>query len=135
MAKQALSTAVVTIAAVDYSAQITEATVNASVDELETTAFGDSAHRREGGLKDGTFSCNFLPNTDLTNYHTISALLGTVVAITFKSDSGAIAAGNPEQQFNVLVTQIPPWGGSVAGLAGGSVSWPLDTIITYDVTP
>lgn len=135
MAKQSNITNVVTIGGVDYSAQISECTVNASVEELDTTTFGDSARRREGGLKDGSVSITFKPNADLTNYHTISALLGTVVAVTHKSDSGAIAAGNPEQQFNALVTQIPSWGGSIGSLLEQSVTWPLDTVITYDTTP
>ena len=135
MAKQANLTNVVTISAVDYSSQISSCVVSPTVEELDTTAFGDAARRREGGLKDGSVAITFKPNTDLTNYHTISALLGTVVAITHKSDDGAIAAGNPEQQFSVLVTQVPPWGGDVGSLMSQSVTWPMDTEVTYDVSP
>lgn len=135
MAKQPLITSVVTISAVDYSAQIYDAMVSPTVDENATECFGDTAHRREGGLTDGTFNCSFRFNTDLTNKNTISALLNTVVAVTYKSDNGAIAAGNPELQFNVLVTEVPPWGGAVGGIDDVSVSWPLDTAVTYDVTP
>jgi len=135
MAKQNNNDVVVTIAGVDYSSQISSSVMSSSVEELDTTAFGDSARRREGGLKDGSIAITFKPNTDLTNYNTISALLGTVVAVTQKSDSGAIAAGNPELQANALVTQAPSWGGDVGSLVEQSVTWPLDTVITYDVTP
>ncbi|MBT8463014.1 MAG: radical SAM protein [Gemmatimonadetes bacterium] len=135
MAKQINKTNVVTISAVDYSSQISSVTVQETVEELDTTCMGDSAKRREAGLKDGSVTINFKPNTDLTNLHTISALLGTVVAVTHKSDDGAIAAGNPEQQFNALVTQAPSWGGGVGTVMESSVTWPLDTVVTYDVTP
>ena len=135
MAKQANITNVVTISAVDYSAQIDNCEVNPTVDEGDSTCYGDTAHRREGLLKDGSVTISFKPNADLTNFHTISALLATVVAVTHKSDNGAIAAGNPEQQFNVLVTQVPTWGGAVGTFVNPSVTWPLDTVVTYDVTP
>lgn len=135
MAKQAIITSVGTISAVDYSAQISSMVVSPTVDELATETFSDTAHRREGGLFDGNVTITFKPNTDLTNLNTISALLGTVVAVTFKSDNGAVAAGNPELQANVLVTEVPPWGGQVGSLMEPSVTWPLDTVVTYDVTP
>lgn len=135
MAKQKNFTGVVTISAVDYSSQISSCVVTPNVEELDTTAFGDTARRREGGLTDGSVSLTFKLNEDLTNYVTINGLLGTVVAITYKADNGAIAAGNPELQFNVHVNSGIPLGGDVGSLIEQSVTWPMDTGVTYDVVP
>ena len=135
MAKQSNLTNVVTIAAVDDSAIVSSCVVSPTVEELDTTCFGDASRRREAGLKDGSVAITFKPGTDLSRIVTINGLLGTVVAITHKGDNGAIAAGNPEEQFNALVTQAIPTGGDVGSLAEQSVTWPLDTVVTYDVTP
>ncbi len=135
MAKQKHTTGVGTVGGPDYSTQISSMVVSSSVEELDTTAFGDTAKRREGGLKDGTVSISWKFNEDLTNKNTISGLLGTVVAVTFKSDAAAISTTNPELQFNALVTSAPDWGGAVGTLDEATTSWPLDSAITYDVTP
>ena len=135
MAKQSFISSVATVSGQDYSTQISSMVVGTSVEELDTTAYGDTAKRREGGLKDGTVTINWKFDDDLTIKNTVSALLGTVIAVTFKSDSGAIAAGNAELQANVLVTAAPDWGGDVGTLDEVSTSWPLDTIVTYDIVP
>ena len=65
----------------------------------------------------------------------IFAILNTVVACTVQADDTAIAAGNPEMQFNCLISEALPFGGAVGSLMEPSTTWPLDSIITMDVTP
>ncbi len=133
MAKQKHTTGIGKVATVDYSTQISSMVVSYSVEELDTTAFGDTAKRREGGLTDGSVSINWKFNADLTNKNTISGLLGTVVAIVFRSDGAAASATNPELQFNALVTSVPDWGGAVGTLDEVTTTWPIDSTITFAV--
>lgn len=134
MAKEISTTTVVTIGGVDYSSQLKSVDLGDKFDELSTECFGDLVHRYEAGLGDGDCSFTFRPNTDLTNYTTIRGLGGTIVAITVKPSSDAIAAANPEYQFNVLM-QPPPLNFDVGSIVETSVSCKLDSAITTDVTP
>ena len=54
-----LSNPVVTVNAVDLSDQCTGATVNINVDQLEATAFGDTARKYVAGLGSSSITLDF----------------------------------------------------------------------------
>jgi len=136
MAKQKLLTTLVTVNAVSLADQITSAVLTYNYEDLDATAFGDAARRHEGGLTTGSLAITWKPNDDLTTTaNAIFALLNTVVACTVQAENAAIAAGNPEMQFNCLISESLPFGGGVGSLYEPSTTWPLDTIVTMDVTP
>jgi hypothetical protein len=56
MAKLVLTNANITIGGTDVSANVASVQIETSVDEVETTAFGDTGKTRVGGLLDTTIS-------------------------------------------------------------------------------
>jgi hypothetical protein len=126
MARIVLTDVAVTINSVDLSDHIASVTLSTSADAVETTAFGQDSRSRIGGLKD--FSATEVEAT-------IYPLIGTLTAVTVKPTSGAVAADNPDYQFQALVTEWTPLNGAVGELATASVTWPISGDITKDVTP
>jgi len=62
----------ITVGGDDLSASLAALTLDISVDEQETTAFGNSSRTRIGGLKDGSVSLDFhqdLQPTLLTQHY------------------------------------------------------------------
>ena len=49
-----------TTPSVDISDVVSSAVINQIVDELEITAFGDTAHKYVAGLQSGTFTIGFV---------------------------------------------------------------------------
>ena len=136
MAKQKLLDVVITVNSVDLSSQISSVVLNNGYEDLDSTAFGDTAKRHEGGLSTGSLQINWKPDTDLsTTAVAIDAIKNTVVAATVKLDNAAISSANPEAQFNVWIGETLPFGGAVGSLYEPSTTWQLDTVVTYDTTP
>jgi hypothetical protein len=121
----------ITIDAVDFSPSLAAVTLDVSVDEQETTAFGNSYRTRIGGLKDASVTLDF--HQDFASGgvdETLFAALGTDVAVVIKPTTGAISATNPSYSFNALVTQTQPFASSVGDLATLSVTWPVNGAVT-----
>lgn len=120
----ALTDAKLVINSVNLSGWCTKANADFEADELETTPMGSTYRSRIGGLKDGGISAEF--NQDFAASAvdvTLFPLLGTVVAYTLKSTSGANSATNPEYQGNVLVSKYTPIDNSVGDLAKTAIAW------------
>ncbi len=131
MAKFVTTDYAVTIDGTDFSSSINSVTLDISVEEQETTAFGNTSRTRIGGLKDGSVSLDFHQDFGADSVDaTLFPLLGNTVTITLKPTSGAVSATNPEYTFDCLVTQYQPFANAVGELAVLSVSWP----VTGDVT-
>jgi len=131
MAKFVTTDYAVTLDGTDFSSSINSVTLDITVDEQETTSFGQSSRTRIGGLKDGSVSLDFHQDFGADSVDaTLFPLLGNTVTITLKPTSGAVSATNPEYSFDCLVTQYQPYGNAVGELATLSVSWP----VTGDVT-
>lgn len=141
MARLVLTNVEVTIGAVDLSNHIASVTLGSTYDVLETTAFAGgnvpaAAKTRIAGLVDNSVTFEFHQDFAASNVEaTIYPLLGTVVAVTVRPVDAAIAADNPEYQFNALVSEWTPLNGAVGELATASVTWPISGPITKDVTP
>ena len=126
-----VTNAVVTIGGVDLSSHITKVTLSTSVNELETTTFGNTAKRRVAGLKDSTVAIDF--NQDFAAAAveaTLYPLVGSTTAVVVKPNGTAASATNPSYTFNALITEWMPLDAQVGELATASVTFPVDGTIT-----
>jgi len=95
-----LSNPTLTINSVDLQDQCTSATVNYSYEQLETTAFGDTA-RKFGGAAVTSLQNNSIEVELYQSYAaseteaTIFGLVGIVTTIVLKPTSAAVSATNP----------------------------------------
>jgi hypothetical protein len=125
-----VTNAVVTIGGVDLSSHITKVTLSTSVNELETTTFGNTAKRRVAGLRDSTVAIDF--NQDFAAAQveaTLYPLVGSTTAIVVKPNGTAASATNPSYTFNALITEWMPLDAQVGELATASVTFPVDGTI------
>jgi|SRR5215467_8863055 len=102
-----------------------------SVEDEDTTAFGQTWHNRVGGLKDAALNITFLndyvaANLDATTF----ALLGTVVTFEIRPTSGARSTSNPAYTGSVLINSWKPVAGDVGKLATVDVSWPTSGTVS-----
>ncbi len=116
----------VTIDGDDFSSSLNSVTLDITVEEQETTAFGNNSRTRIGGLKDGSVSLDFHQDFGASSVdETLFPLLGETVTITIAPTSAAESATNPTYTFDCLVTQYQPFANAVGELATLSVSWPV----------
>lgn len=141
MARIVLTNVNVTIGGVDLSDHIASVSLSSTYDVLETTAFAGgnvpaAAKDRIAGLVDNSVTFEFHQDFAATSVEqTIYPLLGTLSAVTVTPvDGTAIAATNPEYQFNALISEWTPLNGAVGELATASVTWPISGPITKDIT-
>lgn len=119
------------IGGTDFSSSINSVTLDVTVDEQETTAFGNTSRTRIGGLKDGSVSLDFHQDFGSASVdETLWPLLGTTVEIIIAPTSGAASATNPTYTFDALVTQYSPFANATGELATLSVSWPVSGDVT-----
>lgn len=131
MAKFVATDYTITIGGTDFSASLAAVTLDITVEEQDTTAFGDTARTRIGGLQDASVSLDFHQDFGADSIDaTLFPLLGTSVAITITPTSGAVSATNPTYSCNALVTQYQPFANNVGDLATLSVSWPVTGAVT-----
>ncbi len=131
MAKIVLTDVDVTINSIDLSDHIAQVTLNTDVNEVVTTAFGDSAVTRVGGLKDSSVQIDFHQDFAATSVEaTMYPLIGTVTTFVVKPLSAAVSATNPSYSFSALVSSWSPINGAVGDLATVSVTYPVSGVIT-----
>lgn len=116
---------VITVGGTDFSDHLSSITLDISVEELDDTAFGDTARSRIGGLEDGSVALNFHQDYAASQVDvTLWGLKGTVTSIVAKPTSGSVSATNPSYTVPALVTQLAPVSGQVGELAVQQLSWP-----------
>lgn len=131
MAKFAATDFDITIGGTDFSDSLAAVTLDVSREQLEITAFGDSARRYIGGLQDSSVTLSFHQDFAAGAVDsTIWSNLGGTVAIVVKPTSGGVSATNPSYSFNALVVQSTPFASNVGDLATMDVTWPVDGAIT-----
>ena len=131
MAKFAATDFDITIGGTDFSDSLAAVTLDVSREQLEITAFGDSARRYIGGLQDSSVTLSFHQDFAAGAVDsTIWSNLGGTVAIVIKPTSGAVSSSNPSFSFNALVVQSTPFASNVGDLATMDVTWPVDGAIT-----
>ena len=131
MAKFAATDFDISIAGQPFSDSLAAVTLDVSREQLEITAFGDSARRYIGGLQDSSVTLSFHQDFGSGSVDsTIWSNLGGTVAIVVKPTSGGVSATNPSYSFNALVVQSTPFASNVGDLATMDVTWPVDGAIT-----
>ena len=133
MAKFVATDYSITINGTSFSNSLAAATLDISVEEQDTTAFGTPGgyRTRIGGLKDASLSLDFHQDFAAASVDaTLFPLLGTQATVVIKPTSGTVSATNPTYSFNCLVTQYQPFASSVGDLATLSVSWPVSGEVT-----
>lgn len=131
MPKLVLTDVSVTVNSVNLSDHVASVTLSTEVAEVGTTAFGDTAQTRVGGLRDNSVQIDFHQDFAASNVEaTIYPLLGATTTIVVKPLSSATSATNPSYTFSALVTSWTPIAGAVGELATASVTWPISGAIT-----
>jgi hypothetical protein len=123
-------------ASIDLSAYVTSFTLTRSVDQIETTAMGDTGHRYVAGLENNQLV------VELINDDAATAVLQTMNTL-FKSNayfkcaldkSASGAAANPFYSGLILVDSITPIAGDVASLGMQSLTFQVSGAITVATT-
>lgn len=131
MSRIVLNNPYITINSVDLTSRIAQVSLDMSFDEIETTAFGDSARTRVAGLGDHSFSASFHQTFSTSGVEqTIYPLLGTTTQVVVKAVNTTTTTTNPTYTFNVLVTEWSPIAGAVGELLTADVTWPVSGGIT-----
>jgi hypothetical protein len=121
----------ISIGGTDFSSSLAAATLDITVEEQDTTAFGDTARTRIGGLQDASLTLDFHQDFGASSVDaTLFPLLGTQATVTITPTSGTVSATNPTYTAVALVTQYQPFASSVGDLATLSVSWPISGAVT-----
>ena len=123
-------------ASIDLSAYVTSFTLTRSVDQIETTAMGDTGHRYVAGLENNQLV------VELINDDAATAVLQTMNTL-FKSNayfkcaldkSSSGSAANPFYSGLILVDSITPIAGDVASLGMQSLTFQVSGAITVAST-
>jgi hypothetical protein len=129
LAKLVLTDAVVTLGGTDISANVAAVTLTSSAAEVETTAFGQGAVTRTGGLKDNSVTLS-IHNDYSAIEGLVYPLIGSTATIVVKSSSASVGTANPSYTATVLVTEWTPINGAVGELNTADVTWPISGTIT-----
>jgi hypothetical protein len=129
MAKLVLTDANITLNSTDISANVASITLSSSAAEVETTAFGQGAVTRVGGLKDNSVTLA-LHNDYSAVEGLVYPLIGATATIVMKPNGTAVGTANPSYTATVLVTEWTPVNGAVGELNTADVTWPISGTIT-----
>lgn len=122
-----------TVPSIDISDLVSSAVINQIVDELEITAFGDTAHRYVAGLQSGTFTIDFMNDWAASKVNdTLNAAFGKTISVSVITVKGtAVSATNPTYQFSILVNNLTPIGSAgVSEIASSSITFTVNSAIT-----
>jgi hypothetical protein len=104
--------------------------VPVTVEDKETTTFGQTWKTRVGGLKDAQLSIDFLNDFVAAQLDSIFwPLLGTVVTFEVRPTSAARGTGNPAYTGSILIKEWKPVMGKVGDLVSVSVSFPTSGVV------
>ena len=128
VAKIVLKNAYVKIANLDVSSHCNQVTLNTSVNEVETTAFGTGHVTRVGGLQDSSVSLTFHQDFVPAQIDSVvSGLLGSLATVVVAPNGSAVGSANPTYTCEVLVTEWG-WEGGVGDLATKGITWPANAV-------
>ncbi len=131
MARIVLTNAVVKINSVDLSDHVASVELSQEVEEVETTAFGDSARTRTGGLANNSLSLDFHQDFASASVDdTLNALVGGTASFEILPAGTAVSATNPAYSGTVLLTEWTPVSGAIGELATASITWPVSGAVT-----
>lgn len=104
-----LSNPVVTVNSVDLSDQCTAATFTQRYDQLESTAFGDTARKYQAGLGNHEVTLSlYMSYQSSETYATLSNLVGGTTTIIVKPATGSESGTNPGFTLTgALLAELP----------------------------
>ena len=129
----------VKVGATELTTNIASVEVTETVDEIETTAFGQNARGRIAGLKDASVTLSFHQDYDTSS---VNATLntnfgGTINVVVLAGTSltqGTASSTAPLYTIPVLCSQQTPVNGQVGDLTTFDVTWPAVGEITRSTT-
>ena len=124
MAKLVLTDANITFGGTDISAYVAAVTVNSTAAEVETTAFGQGAVTRVGGLKDNSVTLS-IHNDYPTIENLFYPLIGSTATIVVKPNGTATSSTNPSYTGTALVVEWASVNGAVGELNTVDVTLPI----------
>lgn len=134
MAVFADTDSVVTVNSVDLSDHLVSSQINWTVGTARTVAMGATAETVKPTFRSATVSFEFQQDFAASSVDaTLSAALGTTVAVTYKHTSAATSATNPEYQGQAVITEYMPADSAAGDIATFSVTWPIDGDLTRAV--
>ncbi len=126
---------IVVVNSVVLSDHVTAATLTESAEDVDTSAFGDSARSYVAGLTTGQLNITWQQDYAASEVDaTINALVGTVVAFALTPTAASVSATNPKYEGSVLITDYTPIAAEVGSLSTFSTSWPVSGAITRTVS-
>ena len=132
MAKLVMTNANVVLGGTDVSSYVASVTLNISVNEVETTAFGSGATTRVGGLQDNSVTLDM--HQDFSAIEgLVYPLIGSTTSLVVKPNGTAVGTANPSYTMTPLVTEWTPVNGAVGELATASITWPVSGTVTKAV--
>lgn len=129
MAKLVLTDSKITINGTDVSTNIAAVTINVTAAEVETTAFGQGAVTRVGGLQDNSVTLS-MHNDYSAIEGLVYPLIGSTAQIVVKPNGTAVGTANPSYTMQALVTEWTPVNGAVGELNTADVTWPVSGTVT-----
>ncbi len=132
MAKLVLTDANIKINTTDISANVASVSLSMTAAEVETTAFGQGAVTRVGGLKDNSVTLSIH-----NDYSAIEGLfyplVGSTATIAIQPNGTAVGSASPKYEATIVVTEWQPVNGAVGELASADVTFPISGTITKTV--
>lgn len=129
MAKLVLTDSKVTFNGTDISTNVAAVTLNVTANEVTTTAFGQGAVTRVGGIQDNSVTLSIH-----NDYSAIEGLvypqIGSTAQIVVKPNGTAVGTANPSYTMQALVTEWSPVNGAVGELNTADVTWPVSGTVT-----
>ena len=129
MAKLVLTDSKITINGTDCSTNIAAVTINVTAAEVETTAFGQGAVTRVGGLQDNSVTLS-MHNDYSAIEGLVYPLIGSTAQIVVKPNGTAVGTANPSYTMQALITEWTPVNGAVGELTPADVTGPVSGTVT-----
>ena len=129
----------VKVGSTELTSNIASVEVTETVDEIDTTAFGQAARSRVGGLKDASVTLSFHQDYGSSSVaDTLASLFGGTSTVSIlagtSTTQGTAAATAPLYTVPVLCSQQTPVNGQVGDLTTFDVTWPAVGEITKSTT-
>jgi len=129
MSKIVLTNCVVKVDTIDLSDHVNAVSITETVNEVETSAFGNSNVTRVGGLRDSSISLTFHQNFAAGEvYATLKDKVGSIGTVQVIPNGTVISTTNPSISLEVLYTEMSHLDGSIGELSTASVTWPANSI-------
>lgn len=122
---------VVKVATKDLSAFTDSSELNQSVDSHDTTTYGNSSHRKDGGLLDGTFTMSgTYDKTAVTGPRAVlKPILKAAVPVAVVRQPEGTGTGKAQDTFNALLVKY-----TETNPVADMVKWTAEFEIDGDVT-